>query len=536
MGRWGDRETKEENIRKLWHDERLLIAGLLIAAIVLYTVGLGDVPIRDWDEGIVAGVARNIRRGEPGSQTWLYPTIDYGAPYWNKPPLIHWLIALSYSLFGVSEWSTRIVPAILSACSVPLVYLIGREVFARSQTATFSALVYLTLLPIARHGRMAMLDGAIACWLCLAIWCLLRGTRSSSWLLGTGLALGLACLTKGIMMGVLLAGIIIIFVAWDRPKLFGDPYLWIGLLLGMIPAIAWYGMQYFHYGEQFLEISFGTQTFNRIWEPISKVHHHPPWYYLGEIAKYSLPWLIFLPNGVKLAFNHLHTTWGKLTLVWSGTYLVAISLMETKLPWYVIPIYPGLSLLMGSSLDRAWKKKLFPHFWRVSLSLVAIICWLASVYYGFFDAASSKDLWLVLLFLSTSITFASILLWLRSRYFILVIGAGFYFALLLLFNTSHWLWEVNEAFPVEPVAQMLRQYTPPRQNIYTSYPHQRPALNFYSDRVIIPQSSTALVQLWQQSESPYFLITSDMLSNLDLAGKEVLASDVSWQLITRRSN
>ena len=519
----------------LLNSDRLLIVGFLIAAIILYTSGLGDMSLRDWDEGIVAAVARNIWRGKPGSHTWLYPTINYGEPYWNKPPLIHWLIALSYSLFGVSEWSTRLFPAILSACSIPLVYLIGREVFPRPLTAVLSALVYLTLLPIARHGRVAMLDGAIACWFCLAVWCLLRGRKFSVWLFGTGLSLGLVCLTKGIMMGVLLGAIILIFVVWDSPKLFRHPKLWIGLVLGIIPAIAWYGMQYLHYGEQFLGTSLGTQTFNRIWEPISKAHH-PPWYYLLEIAKYSLPWLIFLPNGIRLALSHRHTTWGKLTLVWTGVYLMAISLMVTKLPWYVIPIYPGLSLLVGAALSRAWQKNQFPYFWRVCLSLVAIICWLASAYYGLFDAAAEIDLLLVLLVLAIGITFASALLWLHSHYFSFAVGIGFYLALLLLFNSSHWLWEVNEAFPVKPVAQMLKQHTAPLQKIYTSYPYFRPALNFYSDRVIIPNSEAALQQVWQQPELPYFLVTSDVLSNLNLADQEVLASSVSWQLITRRGN
>ena len=269
---------------RLFKRDSLWVIYLLLAAVLLYTTDIGDLPLRDWDEGIVAGVARNIWRAEPGSQTWLYPTINYGEPYWNKPPLIHWLIALNYRLFGVSEWSTRLVPALLSACSVPLVYLIARELFPHLATAIFSALVYLTLLPVARHGRLAMLDGAIACWFCLGVWCLLCGRKHHAWLLGVGIALGLICLTKGIMMGVLLGGIILLFIAWDSPKLLKKPYLWAGLLLGVIPAIAWYCLQYFHYGTQFLGISLGDKTFKRIWSPVSTISGSP-WYYLLEIAK-----------------------------------------------------------------------------------------------------------------------------------------------------------------------------------------------------------------------------------------------------------
>ncbi|MEO1671999.1 MAG: glycosyltransferase family 39 protein, partial [Cyanobacteria bacterium J06631_2] len=403
-----------ENRDRFFNRESLWIVYLLLAAIVLYTANLGGLPLRDWDEGIVAGVARNIWRAESGSQTWLYPTVNYGDPYWNKPPLIHGLIALSYKIFGISEWSTRLIPALLSASCVPLVYLIGREVFPHLSTAIFSALVYLTLLPMARHGRVAMLDGAIACWFCLGVWCLLRGRKNHSWLLGTGIALGMICLTKGIMMGVLLGGIITCFIAWDSPKLLRTPHLGTGMLLGLIPAISWYVLQYLHYGAAFLGINLGTQTFNRIWSPISTISA-PPWYYLLEIAKYGLPWLIFLPYGLKIALRDRHLSWARLTLVWSVIYLLAISVMTSKLPWYVIPVYPALSLLIGVGLDQIWRKQHLSYFWQVSLSIISAVCWLASGYYGLVQQVPQVDLAIILLVVALSFSIASVLLWQHNR-------------------------------------------------------------------------------------------------------------------------
>ena len=524
MGRWGEST-------KLLNSDRLLVLSLLVAALILYTSGLGNLPLRDWDEGIVAGVARNIWRAEPNSLTWLYPTINYDEPYWNKPPLIHGAIALAYQLFGVSEWSSRIVPAILSAWGVPLVYLIGREVFTTYSPAIFSALVYLTLLPVARHGRLAMLDGAIACWFCLAVWCLLKGRKRRGYLLGTGLAIGLICLTKGMMMGVLLAGIMLVFLAWDSPWLLRSVYLWVSLALGILPAIAWYGLQYWHYGEQFLGISLGTQTFNRIWEPVSDASN-PPWYYLLEIAKYSLPWLIFLPYGVKFAFKHRHRSWSKLALTWSSIYLLAISLMATKLPWYVIPIYPGLSLLIGAGLGRVWQQKLIPKLWKISISLLAAICGLGSIYYSLVSPVSG-NLAFVLAILAVSFLIAAVLLWRQSRYFIAATITGFYLGLLLLFNSSHWLWELNEAFPVQPVAEVLQKNTPSRQKIYTAYYSLRPSLEFYSDRVVIPASDEQLKQYWQQDRSVYLLVDRDAIKRLDLTPHHKLGNSNEWQLITQ---
>ncbi len=522
---------KDEGV---FNKDSLYVLSLFIVAIALYTSGLQDPALRDWDEGIVAGVARDIWRGVR-ENNWLYPTINNGQPYWNKPPLIHWLIAFSYSLFGVSEWSTRLFPALLSASSVPLLYKIGRELFKSQIAAVFSALVYLTFLPIARHGKVAMLDGAINCWFCFAVWCLLRGRKDRRWLLGTGLGIGLICLTKGIMMGVLLGGIITIFLLWDSPKLLLSPYLGGSLILGVIPPIAWYLLQYLHYGAEFLGTSLGEQTFNRIWQPVSNVSS-PPWYYLLEIAKYGLPWLIFLPRGIGLAIKHCHLSWAKLTLVWCGVYLLTTSLMVTKLPWYIMPIYPGLSLLIGASLAIAWEKGIYLRSWQIALTVVTLACWIGSIYFG--SGQTERGLAIIIGLLAIGFTVAMILLWFSSRYFIPATIVSFYLALLLLFNSNYWLWELNEAFPVRDIAATIRQQTLPQQNIYTAYPYRRPSLEFYSERLIVPVADNELKQLWQSTESVYLLVNQDAIERLNLNQYVRLGNkedDELWQLITQEN-
>ena len=147
---------------------------LSVAAIFLYTFNLGEFPLRDWDEGIVATVAREIYRTDLDKYVWLYPQNIDGSPYWNKPPFVHGLIALNYHFFGVNELTTRIIPATISALCVPLLYLIGKEIFVTQKAAVLSAVIYLTLIPVARHNRLAMLDGVINFEFCLLIWSLLR--------------------------------------------------------------------------------------------------------------------------------------------------------------------------------------------------------------------------------------------------------------------------------------------------------------------------------------------------------------------------
>jgi 4-amino-4-deoxy-L-arabinose transferase-like glycosyltransferase len=172
---WGRLEKQYRTVDK-WIDWVWVIV-LLLAAVLLFTINLGELPLRDWDEGTVAQVAREIWRAPAGSMHWLYPTLG-GEPYYNKPPLIHLLIAWAYSLGGVHEWTTRLPGAMLTAICVPLLYYIGREIFRQRWAAIYSSLIYLTMLPVVRHGRLAMLDGAAVCFFMVMILCLLRSRRN----------------------------------------------------------------------------------------------------------------------------------------------------------------------------------------------------------------------------------------------------------------------------------------------------------------------------------------------------------------------
>jgi len=521
---------KEEKI------ERYYFIAIAIAAIILFGFNLGQLPLRDWDESIVAQVAVSIWKSPDNLETWLYPQIQE-QPYLNKPPLVHWAIALTYLCFGVSEWSSRLMPAMLSAASVPLLYLIAREIFPRRSIALFSTLVYLTFLPIVRHGRLAMLDGAVISFFLLLIWFVLRAYKSPKNSLGIGLAMAAICLTKGIMMGILLGGIAIVFLFWDKRNIFRSKYFWIGVIIGLIPVLAWYGCQYYKYGNYFININFVGQSFSRIWQSVDN-KSGDIWYYLLEILKYSWPWAIFCPGAIAIALESRQQTRGKLIIVWIGLYLLAISLMSTKLPWYVLPIYPALALLIGTKLDNIWhenRKKNYPIYWIGMLSLLAILIWGAGIYlsFGWFNQPSEPNLKIIFIAVGLTMTVAAILTALKSRYFILVLGVGLYVSFILFFNSKTWIWELAEAYPVKPVAEIVASETPAGKIIYTSYPYFRPSLNFYSDRQVIPAKIEELKTYWQENERPYFLIETTIMKDLNLKNVRILKKAIGWEIITK---
>lgn len=466
---------------------------LLLAAGCLYLWRLGTLPLRDWDEGTIASVAR----GMVASGDWIYPTI-YGGPYLNKPPLVEWLMATGY-LGGISEWTSRLLPAVVSALAVPLLYWLGRELFAARRPALLSAGVFLTLLPVVRHGRLAMRDGvAVSLFLLLLLWGLKAKSRPS-YALGVGGCLGLIALTKGILV-LLLGTIALVFFAVQAitsretrasQSLFRNRYLWLGLVLGSLPVALWYGAQLVRYGDVYWQGHFVSQSFERVTSAIED-HQQPFWYYLLELLKYSWPWLMFWPGGVWLAWRQRRRPWGQLVLVGTGIYLGAISLMGTKLPWYIMPLYPFVALAIGGYLHHCWHR---PPRWATGLlGLIAVVALIGGPYLGLAD--QQPTLIAIGIVLGGSAGWAGWQLWRCQSRWCLTLVTGLYATLLLLMGSDFWLWELNEAYAVKPVAAMVLQHVPAEAEMVTTFSYGRPSLNFYCDRNIPALSGQPLLDRW----------------------------------------
>ncbi len=462
--------------------------GLLLAAGVLYLWRLGMVPLRDWDEGTIASVARAMVT----SGDWMYPTL-YGQPYLNKPPLVEWLMAIGYT-WGISEWTSRLLPALVSALAVPLLYGLGRQVFGQRRPALLSALVFLTLLPVVRHGRLAMRDGvAISLFLLVLLWGL-EARKQPYYAVGIGIGLGLIALTKGILV-LLLGTIALVFLGINQGFSLGrNRYLWLGLLLGSLPVLAWYGAQIARYGDVYWQGHFVSQSFERVTSAIED-HQQPPWYYLLELLKYSWPWLMFWPAGLWLAWRCRNQSWGQLVLVGTGIYLGAISLMGTKLPWYVMPLYPFIALAVGGYLHHSWHR---PPRWAVGLlGIIAIAAPIGGTYLGIAD--QQPTLVAIALVLGLSTGWTAWQLWRRQVRWCLTLAGGLYLTLFLLMGSDFWLWELNEAYAVKPVAALVNQYVPADAEVVTTFSYGRPSLNFYCDRYIAPLTGEPLLERWQRS-------------------------------------
>jgi 4-amino-4-deoxy-L-arabinose transferase-like glycosyltransferase len=528
---WG---SSGKGIRKQDHwVERFWFLGLLLAALLLFCIGLDSLPLLDPQEGITALVAREITSSPLASWQWFYPTFD-GKLFLESPPLLYVLIAGAYKIAGMNELTTRLPGAIFSALSVPLLYKIGREIFPSRQCAIFSSLVYLTLLPIACQGRLATVDGMALASVILLIWCVLRSRRDLRWSLGIGLAFSLIALSKGIVLCSLTGAIAFCFLCWDTPRLFSSFYWWVGLCLGSVPGVSWYAVGVLQYHWHLVPISLFSQPLQPLWTTII-ASRRPPWYYLLEFFKVSTPWLIFIPYGLRLAFENRNWSWSKLVLAWLSVCSLAILALFANLSEYVFPLYPPLALTLGALLTEVWQmpsKKSYPPAWKIGLSLLTIGTITAALYFGIFDSVNRS---LSIIFASVALTMAMavILLARRDLQFILILFWGIYISLLILMTSPYWISGLTETEPMKPLAELIRRRAPEQQVIYSSLTTARPSLNFYSGRQVIPASNSELKQRWENTKLVYLLLDTDTEAKLGLKSARLIERSSRWVLITK---
>lgn len=509
-------------------------AGLFLCAAVLLGVNLGTLPLLDYPEAMVGQVAKQIWQTPADAFRWLIPNLA-GEAYFDRLALGHRLIALFYAFGGANEWTTRLPGALLTAGSVPLLYSLGREMFPVRTPALLSAWVYLTFLPVIRHGRLANFDGIVLCFALATLLAVLRSRRDLRWSLGVGLGFGLLCLIQG-KMAILLVAIAFAFLFWDTPRLLSSVYFWLGMALGSLPAIVGYSSLWLYSSPSFTE---------RLSEFIGAIGGTLPTsgYFWLEMLVFSLPWLIFSFHGVRLAWKNPYWSWAKLVLIWTGVYLAVFVLGLTDLSESTILIYPALALAAGAIITEALNLpsyRSYPRIWTVLLSLLAlstaIVC--VGLYFGvtfdFIEKPSNYLLVILAAFIAT-LSSSAFLIAKRDRQFIAVLFWGMYVCLFLFFASPHWLWELKNAYPVKPVAEILAKVTPADKIIYTSFEYDRPSLNFYSDRRVLTATTEQIVQHWQTNSAPYLLIDKRTLNNLNLEKAQILEeAPPNWVVLTKK--
>jgi len=329
----------------------ILIFILLAGSVLLLFGGLGHLPLFSRDEALYAEASREMYAGGD----WITPRINAVA-FYEKPPLYYWASAVCLHIFGVSAFAVRFPAALAAILTILLTALIGTRIWGR-RAGFLAGLALLLSLQIPIIGRMGIMDMPLTCLILLTLLAYEQWYRRPRFtkVLQFGLCVGLAILLKG--MAGLIAPAIIFFhgLLFQRAK---SKTLVLPAAVSIIMAAAlaapWFIIMGIRHGGSYGATFFIHEHLIRMTKPLQG-HGGPVWYYLGIMLISFFPWVMLLPAALcnrEAPFDKEKVFWHSLAMVWMGLVLIPFSLMQTKLPGYITPLFPALALLSGAELDR----------------------------------------------------------------------------------------------------------------------------------------------------------------------------------------
>ena len=300
------------------------------------------------------------------SGDWITPRLN-GLLYFEKPALQYWMGALSFLAFGINEFAARFWPGLTGILSVLAVGLTARRVWGNG---LFAAMVMGGSLWVVANSHFLNLDTALMFFLTIALCgfvcaqnddASIAETRHGMWLAWAGMA-G-ATLSKGLVGLVIPAASLFFYSlfcwewrAWRRMHWLTGSMIfialsapWFWLVSARNPEFARFFFIHEHV-ERFLTTVHGREA--------------PFWYFLPVLFVGFLPWTSFLPriigDGLRREAGQTFQT-GRFLLVWAIFVLAFFSKSSSKLPSYILPMFPALALLLGQTLTRARAASLKKH-------------------------------------------------------------------------------------------------------------------------------------------------------------------------------
>ncbi len=324
----------------------------LLALLLLACAFQGSRGLWDPDEGRYTAVALQML----DSGDWLHPRLHPEHPHYTKPPLTYWAIAAALRLFGHSEWAVRAPYALAYLLTSLLVWWMARRLGqARPELA---AAAYATaVLPFVAANTVST-DCLLTLWETLAMAGfigsgLLQGEPPAKGMLRLmWLGFGLAFLTKGPPGLLPLLAILAYGLARSTPlrlrPLF-DPW---GLLLFAASGLSWYLLVVMQ-TPGLLDYFLRQEVVARV---ASNAHHrHGEWY--GGLLVY-LPTLLLgtLPWGLLAAWRRYRggaaapAPAAGFLRTWLLLPLAVFFLARSRLPFYLLPLFVPIALLLAPSL------------------------------------------------------------------------------------------------------------------------------------------------------------------------------------------
>jgi len=376
-----------------WLTSRRARLMVILFALLVFLPSLFSPPhLMDDEDAARAQISRNMIQ----THDWITPRLD-GVRYFEKPPLMYWMVAVSMETFGDNETAAR-VPTFL--CSILLCWLAACMACGTigTRAGLFTGLSLATCSGLWLFTRILIPDVALS----LAVAVGLRGffravtaeDADKTWLyaLGAWVALAAGFLLKGLIAAVFIAGPILLFLLltglWRKRQTWRRVMPFTGIAIVLALASPWYilatlrnpplldfamystpgiyrGFFWYHFfNEQILRFMGRRYPHDFSNVPL-------PWFWLLHLV-WLFPWSAFLPRAVRLSYrcDDPASRMRLLALCWICVVMGFLAFVPTQ-EYYSMPAYPAFAILIGSAMaeasNRTWK-------WSVRVVGVAAAC------------------------------------------------------------------------------------------------------------------------------------------------------------------
>ncbi|GBE91333.1 ArnT family glycosyltransferase [Nostoc cycadae] len=374
---------KSHLLQSIWRQFRLSAAfpyiSLLIWLLPLLLFTSGQNSLMAHDEGLYAWRARRMF----DSGDWIAP---WGTVH-HKTPGFYWLIASAYTLFGMSEVSTRIPSAIAGIFCLFLIYEIGKIILNQKLAWLAAAILSLEFLWL-QYCRLGAPDVPMIFLVLLAIFSLLKAELQPKyakfWQFIAGLCLGLGFLVRSFMIFLPAIALLPYLIGEHRRhRHLSSPIFYLGLILGFIPTLIWLWLSWQRYGsnslEALLQFVFQLGSEERRGNGII--------FYFWNVPLKAFPWTFFSLLGLVVVFRRPIPNYHLLLVGFPIVLFTELSIFSTRLSHYSLSLYPFIALLAALGLNwlgKAYEKTQPPRNLPRNLSYgfggLGILLLLAGIY------------------------------------------------------------------------------------------------------------------------------------------------------------
>ncbi|MBL1202378.1 MAG: glycosyltransferase family 39 protein [Nostoc sp. GBBB01] len=323
---------------------------LLVWILPLLLFTSGENSLIAHDEALYASRARLMF----DSGNWIAP--------WEKPhhktPGPYWLIASFYQLFGINDTSARLPSMLAGILCVWLVYEIGKIILGKKLALLAGAILSVEFLWL-QSCRLSTPDVPLVLLVLLTIWSFIKAELNPAkryfWSFIAGLTLGLGFLIRSFMIFVPIIALLP-YLIWDakRHRHLNNPFLYLGIFVGLIPTFVWLWLCWLHYGNQSFEELYKFVIYQS--SKGNDNYHTNFLFYVWNIALKAFPLAFFAIFGLFLAIRHPFR-YQLLLVGFPVVFFIEISIFTTRFSHYSLCLYPFVALFAAVGLD--WLGKIY---------------------------------------------------------------------------------------------------------------------------------------------------------------------------------